>query len=117
MVCRFDFARARRITCLRRDLKLFVLLACGNFLCPQNKHVTRRASILLSLFIASFSSFGQMTSNEVATVMAQALTRANDFLNSGATSNGVIAVVDREGFVIGVWSLATNPPTLDVIDA
>jgi uncharacterized protein GlcG (DUF336 family) len=58
-----------------------------------------------------------MASNDVATVMAQALTRANDFLNSGAASNGVVAVVDREGFVLGVWSLAPSPSALDVFDA
>ncbi len=58
-----------------------------------------------------------MTSNQVATVMAQALTRANDFVVSGATTNGVVAVVDREGFVLGVWSLAPGPSALDVIDA
>jgi len=58
-----------------------------------------------------------MTSNQVASVMAQALTRANDFVVSGATSNGVVAVVDREGFVLGVWSLAPSPSALDIIDA
>ncbi len=58
-----------------------------------------------------------MTSNQVAAVMAQALTRANDYLQSGATSNGVVAVVDREGFVLGVWSLEPNPSALDIIDA
>jgi uncharacterized protein GlcG (DUF336 family) len=83
----------------------------------QNLSVKQRAIFLMSLFAAAISAFGQMTSNQVATVMAQALTRANDFLVSGATSNGVVAVVDREGFVLGVWSLAPNPSTLDVIDA
>jgi uncharacterized protein GlcG (DUF336 family) len=83
----------------------------------QNRNVKQRAGILLSLLVASFSALGQMTSNQVATVMAQALTRANDFLVSGATSNGVVAVVDREGFVLGVWSLAPGPSALDVIDA
>ncbi len=58
-----------------------------------------------------------MTSNQVATVMAQALTRANHFLVSGATTNGVVAVVDREGFVLGVWSLAPNPSPTNVVDA
>jgi uncharacterized protein GlcG (DUF336 family) len=71
----------------------------------------------LALLIASYSAAAQMTSNQVATVMAQALTRANDFVNSGATTNGVVAVVDREGFVLGVWSLAPSPAALDVIDA
>src|SRR5882724_2793276 len=58
-----------------------------------------------------------MTSNQVATVMAQALTRANDFLVPGDITNGVVAVVDREGFVLGVWSLEPGPSALDVIDA
>lgn len=58
-----------------------------------------------------------MTSNQVATVIAQALTRANDFMSSGATTNGVVAVVDREGFVVGAWSVAPGPSPLDVIDA
>ena len=49
--------------------------------------------------------------------MAQALTRANDFLVSGEATNGVVAVVDREGFVLGVWSLKPSPSGLDVIDA
>jgi len=83
----------------------------------QNPNVKQRAGILFALFVASLPTFGQMTSNQVAIVMAQALTRANDFLVSGATSNGVVAVVDREGFVLGVWSLAPNPSDLDVIDA
>ena len=53
----------------------------------------------------------------MATVLAQALTRANDFVTSGDATNGIVAVVDREGFVLGVWSLAPSPSTLDVIDA
>src|ERR1043166_1352509 len=117
MVVHFDVAPDWRIACSCRDLKLFVLLACRKFLCAQNNRVTRRASILFSLFIASFSAFGQMTSNEVATVMAQALTRANDLLIQGVTTNGIVAVVDREGFVVGVWSLVPSPSPLDVIDA
>jgi uncharacterized protein GlcG (DUF336 family) len=79
--------------------------------------VKQRAGILLSLFVASFAACGQMTSNQVATVLAQALTRANDFVVSGVTTNGVVAVVDREGFVLGAWSLAPGPAALDVIDA
>lgn len=76
-----------------------------------------RVGILVCFLAAGFVASGQMTSNQVATVMAQALTRANDFLVSGETTNGVVAVVDREGFVLGVWSLKPNPSTLDVIDA
>src|SRR5258706_9412820 len=50
-----------------------------------------------------------MTSNEVATVIAQAVTRASE-----VSTNSVIAVVDREGFVLGVWSVnGTTPATTD----
>lgn len=93
------------------------LFSCLILLLFQTPKVKQRAGILLSLLVASFSALGQMTSNQVATVMAQALTRANSFLVSGATSNGVVAVVDREGFVLGVWSLAPSPSALDIIDA
>lgn len=42
-----------------------------------------------------------MTSNEVATVLAQAATYASLVVRT----NSVIAVVDREGFVLGLWSV------------
>jgi len=58
-----------------------------------------------------------LSSNDVATIIAQALTRANDFAANGTATNGVVAVVDREGFVLGVWSLHSNPDPLEVIDA
>lgn len=83
----------------------------------HNRAVKQRAGILFALLFASCAAFGQMTSNQVAIVIAQALTRANDFVNSGATSNGVVAVVDREGFVLGAWSVAPSPSQLDLIDA
>lgn len=54
-----------------------------------------------------------MTSNDVATVIAQAATRA-----AAVSSNAVIAVVDREGFVLGVWSVnGATPSALDLEDA
>src|SRR2546426_329342 len=58
-----------------------------------------------------------MSSNDVAAVMAQALTRANHFVTNGTATHSVVAVVDREGFVLGVWSLDSGPTPLDVIDA
>ena len=58
-----------------------------------------------------------MASNEVASVIAQAMTRANSFVTNGTATNAVVAVVDREGFVLGVWSLSVTPSALDVIDA
>ena len=63
--------------------------------------------------LASQSPIGLMSSGEVATVIAQALTRAAQL-----STSGTVAVVDREGFVLGVWSLqGAAAPALDVIDA
>src|SRR6266536_1259359 len=58
-----------------------------------------------------------LSSNDVTAVMAQALPRANYFVTNGTASNAVVAVVDREGFVLGVWSLHSDPNPLDVVDA
>ena len=56
---------------------------------------------------------GQMTSNDVATVIAQAAARA-----AAVSPNAVIAVVDREGFVLGAWSVnGAAPGALDLEDA
>lgn len=62
---------------------------------------------------------GAMSSNDVARVIAQAMTRANFFITNGTATNAVIAVVDREGFVLGVRSLVSGlgQYDLDVIDA
>ena len=61
----------------------------------------------------AFAASPQMTSNEVARVLAQAIARAEQI-----ETNAVIAVVDREGFVLGVWSVDGTPPSaLDVLDA
>jgi hypothetical protein len=71
--------------------------------------VKKRAFQLFFLLLTTIPAFCQMTSNDVATVMAQAITRASQI-----SSNSVIAVVDREGFVLGVWSVnGTTPATAD----
>lgn len=60
----------------------------------------------------------QMTADEVRRVIAQAATRALEI-----SPNSIIAVVDREGFVLGVWKMNSNLGTnsleflLDVVDA
>ena len=68
------------------------------------------AVLLLSLHRAD----AQMSVADVEQVIAQATARANEI-----SSNSVIAVVDREGFVLGVWAVTTNSPTydLDIEDA
>ena len=46
-----------------------------------------------------------MTTNEVETILAQAMTRAATFISNGTSTNAVVAVVDREGFILGVVSM------------
>lgn len=64
--------------------------------------------------LLAYAAPAQMSVAEVEQVIAQAATRANDI-----STNSVIAVADREGFVLGVWVLNTNSPifALDVEDA
>jgi uncharacterized protein GlcG (DUF336 family) len=71
--------------------------------------VTKRISSLL-VFAALFarSASAQLTLADVQQVIAQSVTRATALGGSLAT-NAVIAVADREGWVLGVWSLNTNP--------
>ena len=73
--------------------------------------------VLLLRPLPAHTASPQMGSNEVAQVIAQALTRANFFVTNGTAPNAIIAVVDREGFVLGVRSASPTPASLDVIDA
>jgi uncharacterized protein GlcG (DUF336 family) len=87
----------------------------------MNRYI-RRLFLLFFLLCARHGNAATVTldSNDVARVMSQALTRAYYFLTNGTTTNAVIAVVDREGFVLGVVSLqsakvtAIDPVTEDL---
>jgi uncharacterized protein GlcG (DUF336 family) len=74
------------------------------------------SKILLAILLLNFShaAFAQMPVADVQQVIAQAATRASQI-----SPNSVIAVLDSEGFVLGVWALNTNSPTfaLDIQDA
>lgn len=65
---------------------------------------------LLLLFAASFmasSAVAQLTAVDVQTVINRAVTRALQI-----SPNSVIAVTDREGFVLGVWTIRGGEPTV-----
>jgi uncharacterized protein GlcG (DUF336 family) len=67
----------------------------------------RRILLLASAasLIAS-SAFGQLTLADVQTVINRAVTRA-----VAISPNSVIAVTDREGYVLGIWNVAGGEPT------
>ncbi|HKS38926.1 MAG TPA: heme-binding protein, partial [Verrucomicrobiae bacterium] len=61
------------------------------------------------LLLPRLSASAQLTLADVQQVIAQAATRANQI-----STNSVIAVTDREGYALGVWSVnGTTPATSD----
>ena len=68
--------------------------------------------LLALLALAACADDTRMTSNEVARVIVQAISRAERI-----SPHATIAVVDREGFVLGVWSVDGTMNDLDVLDA
>ena len=70
-----------------------------------------RILTLLLGFIASLRGAEQLTQSDVERIFAQAITAASQI-----DPRAVISVVDREGFVLGVWSVqAGNVPSAGVI--
>ncbi len=75
--------------------------------------ICRFAPLLLTLFaFASRANDTRLTSNEVARVLMQAIARAEK-----VSPHATIAVVDREGFVLGAWSVDGTVRALDLLDA
>lgn len=62
--------------------------------------------LILGLLLFALPVRAQMTLADVTTVLAQAVSRA-----AVVSPASVIAVVDREGFVLGVWSVNGLAPT------
>jgi uncharacterized protein GlcG (DUF336 family) len=62
--------------------------------------------LYLAAALTCLSAWGdtQLTEGDVQTIIAQAATRAAQVDN-----NSIIAVVDRAGYVLGVWDVAGNP--------
>ena len=87
---------------------------CSRATVPHNHTVTRSLAplLLLTLALAASAASPRMTSSEVAQVIMQAIARAEK-----VETNATIAVVDREGFVLGVWSVDGTVKGLDVLDA
>jgi len=61
------------------------------------------------LLLAAPAAAGQPLSlGNLQTIVAQAASRAREWTHHPIHTNAVIALADREGFVIGVWTLNTN---------
>ena len=72
--------------------------------------------ILLFALLSALPSSAQLTLADVQTIVAQAVTRATA-LTPPLKTNAVIALTDREGWVLGVWALNTNATAADSLVA
>ncbi|MBM3829946.1 MAG: heme-binding protein [Verrucomicrobia bacterium] len=97
--------RIRYSACERRNalwiVNLLALPGRFSFNLPRVKLAFVLVGALLALPLRA-----QMTLAEVTAVLQQAVSRA-----AVVAPNAVVAVVDREGFVLGVWSVNGAPPT------
>ncbi|MEN9574347.1 MAG: hypothetical protein RL514_2202 [Verrucomicrobiota bacterium] len=67
------------------------------------------ALLIFAFLLSALAARAQMTLAEVTTVLAQAVSRA-----AAISPASVVAVVDREGFVLGVWSVNGAAPAADI---
>jgi uncharacterized protein GlcG (DUF336 family) len=72
--------------------------------------------ILLVAMLAAQPAAAQLTLVDVQAIVAQAVTRATA-LTSQLKTNAVIALTDREGWVLGVWAVNTNLNAADPLVA
>ena len=79
--------------------------------------VKRIAAILLFAALAARPAAAQLTLADVQNVVAQSVTRATALANSPLKTNAVVAVLDREGWLLGVWALNTNSSSADPLVA
>ena len=70
--------------------------------------VKRFLHFLVFAAFAAGPAQAQLTLADVQTIVAQAVTRATALAGSPLRTNAVIALTDREGWVLGVWALNTN---------
>ena len=69
----------------------------------------KSAVLILGILLLALPARAQMTALDVTTVLAQAVSRA-----AVVSPASVVAVVDREGFVLGVWSVSGAVPAADI---
>ena len=77
----------------------------------------RIVAILLFVALAARPASAQLTLADVQTVIAQAVARATALTGTPLKTNAVVAVMDREGWVLGVWALNTNSSSSDPLVA
>ena len=79
--------------------------------------VKRFSSFVLFALLVAPAAPAQLTLADVQVVIAQAVTRAGALTGTSLKTNAVVAVTDREGWVLGVWALNTNSTSADPLVA
>jgi uncharacterized protein GlcG (DUF336 family) len=79
--------------------------------------VKRILAILFFAALGAHPASAQLTLADVQNVIAQSVTCAVALTSSPLKTNAVIAVMDREGWVLGVWALNTNSTPSDPLVA
>ena len=75
------------------------------------KFLTKFGMVFALLSSVSFGFDSRLSLDDVQKIMAQAVTRASQI-----SKKGVIAIIDREGYVLGIWDVnGATPPTVAVI--
>lgn len=88
------------------ECKVYVNLLAGGRWFFHNFPRLKSASLILVLLLSALTARAQMTLVDVTTVLAQAVSRA-----AVVSPASVVAVVDREGFVLGAWSVNGAAPS------
>jgi hypothetical protein len=76
--------------------------------------VKRISAFLFFSLLVARPAAAQLALTNVQTIIAQAVTRATT-LAAPLKTNAVIAITDREGWVLGVWAVDTNLPRHDFV--
>src|SRR6266571_5610838 len=108
-----DYLAARKTRLLSHSASILSLPGSN----PRHRllRVKKHTCHLLLMLVTALPALGQITnSDDVTRILAQALARASHFVANGMSTNPVVAVVDREGFVLGVRSLLPEPNDFDV---
>ena len=79
--------------------------------------VKRFFGILFFALLMARPAAAQLTLADVQSVIVQAVTRATALTASPLKTNAVIAITDREGWVLGVWALNPNSSSADPLVA
>ena len=87
---------------------MFTFSSCRCYWCAVLSNITRllRLALCAAAVLTTHAQGEQLTAEEVELIMAQAVTEA-----SRTNRNAIIAITDREGFLLSLWDVGNRIPT------